>query len=137
MQSANRIDPLGELSVGPDDALLVAFVNLVGCRNELRQALEPYIIELTQILHRLLAARRFAQRRLVRPRDRKLVFVDAVFGLCAVHAFLCTRQSELDDLDALDLAAHGVSLGNGLEKALHPAAVRGGGADIRVDFVQR
>ena len=117
--------------------MLVAFVGLVGRRHELGQALEPHVVELTQILRRLLAARRFAQRRLIRPRDRKLVLVDAVLGLCAVHAFLCARQAELDDLDALDLAAHGVSLGNGLEKALDAAAVRGGGADIRVDFVQR
>jgi hypothetical protein len=58
-----------------------------------------------------------AHRSLVDPLQRDAVLVDAIGGLGAVDAFVGFFVSELDDLDALHVAAHRVQMVDRVEIA--------------------
>ena len=65
-----------------------------------------------------------AHRRLKRTLQRVAVLFDAVLGLGAVDAFVGLRIAELDDLDALDVAAHRVEVIDRVEVAIDRIARR-------------
>ncbi len=122
----DRVGALAEDFIRLGDPSLVLLVALTGDPLELGERLEPKLLQCTEAVDGGTVGCRLAQRRLVGAGHRKPMLVDAVLGLGAVGAFGRSFVAELDDFDALHLAAHRVQVADGVQVAVDRAARRVG-----------